>query len=300
MHMRNITILLGAALALAGCASNASTLDPASTDAPAPPTPMLVVARDYALTAPTSVQEGTYTVTLENRGTELHHVGFYRLAPGHTADELRASLEASRGGAPSWAIAYGGPNVATPPAPTSATFRLDPGEYALVCIIPSPDHVMHLAKGMMTTMTVTEIARDALAQDDDVVAPVPLPDADARITLRSFAFDLDRPLHGGTNEIRVVNDGPDIHEVVVFELMGGASTQDLIDAIEAGQGPPPARPVGGTTPLSPGREVHLSLDLTPGRYTLICFDTDGAPHGEMHVALGMMHEFTISAPEGDR
>lgn len=294
MHIQKHTLLLAAILAFAGClGASAPENETISANATPLPTPMRIVASDYAFEAPRNVEEGVYDITLENGGTELHHVGFYKIDATHTADDLRAALVAQRGGAPTWAVAYGGPNVATPGAPTSAIVRLDPGEYVLVCIIPSSDHEMHLAKGMTSILTVVPAAKDASDPDPSEGSPTGLPEADVQIELSDFRFDMSALPTTGSTTMRIVNNGPHVHELVAFELFGNATTMEFVEAIESGRGPPPGRPVGGIAPISPGREAVITLDLTPGRYTFVCFDNDGTSQGEPHLALGMIREFTV-------
>jgi hypothetical protein len=55
--------------------------------------------------------------------------------------------------------------------------------------------------------------------------------------------------------------------------------------------PAPYSLVTGTTFIDPGQRGRLDLDLAPGRYVALCFIA--APNGQAHVALGMVHPFTV-------
>jgi hypothetical protein len=59
-------------------------------------------------------------------------------------------------------------------------------------------------------------------------------------------------------------------------------------------GPPPVDFVNGSSPpIAPHRTEWLRENLTPGQYVLVCFVT--GPHGEPHVADGMVATFTAKA-----
>lgn len=282
-------ILLATLLAFAGClgAPAATVETPAPVEAEATPNVVRFFASDYAIRVPPVVEAGLADIRLESDGSEIHHAAIYRLSPGRTLDEFREAMIASRGVAPSWVTAYGGPNAAFPGAPTSALVKLDAGEYVVTCIIPSFDGHMHLEKGMMAAMTVIPSAGEA--------AKPPAPDV--TVTLRDFQFDVGGTFAEGKQNVRVVNGGTNTHEFVLFELFGNATTMQLVEFIHSGGEPgatPPGRPLGGVTPLSPGHDATIVLDLAPGRYTVVCFDADGTEHGEPHLAIGMIHEFAIA------
>lgn len=285
MNARFVTLALAGALLLAGCVSEEATSEIPAATTPAAPEKLHIVARDYALEAPERIGAGLVDVTLENQGTEIHHATFYRIPAGRTLAEFREAIIEGKGTTPSWAVAYGGPNVALPGAPASrALLRLDPGEYAIVCIIPSPDHVMHAAKGMVRGLSVV---------GEPNAAEPPAPTSTA--TLRDFGFDLDVPLKAGANVVHVKNVGQQPHEFVVFELFGNATTMEFLSKLDSG-GDMPGRPViGGTASLSPGEEVTTFLELTPGRYTIVCFDATGTEDYTPHFLHGMIQEFVLEA-----
>lgn len=281
MTARNVLPIL-AMLIVAGCVGGPA----AEVEAPAEPTPVHMHASDYKLEVPATIPAGLVEMTLTSSGSEIHHAMIYRLDPGYTIDDLRTALIAAKGAAPEWVTLYGGPNVALPGMPTKAIMQLDEGEYVAACVIPSYDHEMHLAKGMMTAFRVVA--------SDKPVAEAPEPDM--TVTLHEYGFHASPSWAVGEHVVRIVNEGTNEHELVLFELFGNTTTMELLQKID--QPPvdgeaPPGRPVAGLTSLSPGREATITVDLTPGRYTLVCFDADGTPHGEPHFLMGMIQEFTL-------
>ena len=65
---------------------------PATLAPPPPPGPRVVyvTATDYRLALPDTLPAGATTFRVVNRGRELHHVLFVRLAGGHSAADLAA------------------------------------------------------------------------------------------------------------------------------------------------------------------------------------------------------------------
>lgn len=250
--------------------------------APARPHQVTITAHDYAFDAPDTLPAGLTTITLRNRGHELHHVQLVRLEGGHTLPDFLGGLKAG-GPPPEWAHLVGGPNTPVPGADAAATLDLAPGRYALVCFIPSADGAPHVMKGMSRELTV--IAAD---HDDATRSPVP----SATMTLTDYAFALSRPLASGTTTLRVRNEARQPHEVLFLRLAPGKHVQDFASWVEHQAGPPPAAPIGGTSGIEHGGWNDLTLSLTPGHYALVCFLPDGGD-GKPHAAHGMMREFAV-------
>jgi hypothetical protein len=250
--------------------------------APAPaPQPVVAVATDFHLALPATLPAGPTTFELENRGREPHQLYLVHLEQGKTEADLVRAFQAG-GPLPAWAVDAGGPNAVDPGATsTPATVELVPGSYAALCVIPSPDGTPHVMKGMITMLTVTP-RRTAAAE----------PSADLTVKLVDYGYDLSAPLTRGAHEIRVVNDGKQSHELVLLRLHPGKSMQDLAAWAEKMSGPPPASFLGGVSPLSPGGHNEFAVELTPGRYALLCFLPD-ANDGKPHTLHGMAREIDV-------
>ena len=253
--------------------------------APAGARVMNVVARDFAFEAPDTVPAGLTAIRLTNLGPDLHHVYLMKIGEGKTQGDLIEALKASKGGAlPSWITPVGGPNTPRPGGGESnATIMLEAGEYQMMCVIPAPDGVPHVMKGMMKSLTVVPAAVP--------VAAAKAPKADVVLTLRDYAFDFSAPITAGVRTISVENAAAQPHEVFVARLAPGKTAAELLQWIEKPNGPPPAEPLGGTTDIVKGGRNLIQIDFTPGEYALICFspDKDGKPH----FAHGMMQQLTV-------
>lgn len=275
-------VLAQAACTVDGAADESRAARQAYAKAPAAaPNLVTVTTSEFAFAAPATIPAGLTTVRMVNEGKEMHHVQLVRLDEGHTLAEL-LQLAASEGEPiPAWATFVGGPNVHAPGAHSDATMELKPGEYALVCFIPSPDGVPHIAKGMVKPLTVVPASSQARATE-----------ADVRMTLTDYAFDMEPEITAGRRGINVVNAASQPHEVVVMRLAAGKTAQDVLAWMERMDGPPPAVPLGGTTLLSTGESNRIAADFTPGEYVLLCFVPD-VKDGKPHVAHGMVRQITV-------
>jgi len=182
-------------------------------------------------------------------------------------------------------VPMGGPNAPVPGGGiANATIDLEPGDYAIVCMVDVPDGVPHIAHGMMRPLTVTPA-------DPSVPAAV-LPTADVRITLFDYNFELSAPVTAGLRTFEVVGAPGQPHEVELVRLEPGKSAMDMLHWIESPDGPPPGTPLGGTAPAIAGKSVFFDALMEPGRYALICFLPD-AGDGKPHFMHGMIHEFDV-------
>ena len=258
--------------ALAGLAMQAgpsfSHLDSGSAEPPV----VRVVSREFTFEAPDRIPAGAVTFELLNEGAEPHHAWIVRLEDGHDLSEYMEAVHEGRGATPPWAVDMGGPMVMMEPgAISNATIELTPGRYALVCHVPSPDGIPHLAKGMAKEFIVEEPAGPTAA----------MPEADVTIDLVDYAFVFMQPLHAGSQRVLFTNSSPQTHELVLWRLDDGVHVDDLIAWVFNMEGPPPGLVVGGVSGIAPGVENLVELDLVPGRYAVTCFVPDlgdGAPH----------------------
>ena len=113
-----------------------------------------VHAKDFSFEAPDSIPSGWTTFHLINDGPNFHHIQLVRLDSGKTLQDLDAAMK-NPGPPPRWAVFVGGPNAPSPNSSVDATLNLQPGNYAMLCMVDIPGHVPHAAKGMVRPLTVT-------------------------------------------------------------------------------------------------------------------------------------------------
>lgn len=267
-------------LALAAAAG--STVPPRHA---APLPEVTVVTSEYAFTMPDTLAAGPTTFRVENRGHELHHVMLVRLERGKTAADLVSAMKAG-GAFPSWAVPVGGPNGVDPMGTSLATtVQLRPGHYAAICVIPSPDGVPHAMKGMARDLDVIPAKA--------VVSPASFDrHAGPTVTLVDYGFQPSAAIDARTRHLIVTNAGQQPHELELAKLAPGKTLRDLATWIERMDGPPPARFLGGVSPLAPGETNELDLALAPGHYLLLCLIPD-VKDGKPHLAHGMARELDV-------
>ena len=275
------TRLLPLALVALACAREPA---PAGTASAAAPQQVTITATDFGYQLPsTPIHAGLTTVSLVNTGKELHHIQFYRLTEGKTLDDFTTTMKAD-GPPPSWALPQGGPNAALPGAQSDVTLDLAPGQYVLICRIPSPDGVAHSAKGMVLGMEVV----------GDSTPVAALPPGDIQMSLVDYSFSMSQPITAGKHTFAVTNDATQPHEVVVVRLEPGTTMEPWSSWLMGGmKGPPPGTPFAGITDIPPGAVQNFTAEFTPGTYGLICFVPD-AGDGKPHVLHGMSVTFTVS------
>jgi uncharacterized cupredoxin-like copper-binding protein len=236
----------------------------------------------YTFDMPSTAHAGWTEFTLTNADDEEHHAQLLRLNEGVSFEELVDAF--ARGPAAGFELStpVGGTSLVAPGngSQANAIIDLQPGTYAVICLVPGPDGTPHVAHGMARELEVT-------GSKSNESSP---PAADVNVELLDYAFDL-RDEIDGESTLDVTNDGTELHELVIAQFSDGASIDDVVAAVHDGT-PPPITPVGGLQAIVPGASVRLQLHLPPGRYVAICFvpSSDGTPH----LSNGMIKELTIT------
>jgi hypothetical protein len=281
---------IAALFMLAGCAkpdaqpadTTAKTAAASTPAAAATPNMVSFTAKEFSFEGPDTIPAGLTMFHLTDAGQELHHVQLIKLEEGKTFADYEAAVKDMKGPPPTWMVPYGGVNPPPPGGTTMATQVMEPGNYAVVCFVESADHVPHLAKGMMRSLTVTPSSN-----------PTTEPNADVTLTLSDYTFALSKPLVAGKQMIKVENAASQPHEVVLVQLAPGKTIEDLGKWVFDMKGPPPGKPIGGIPAFIPGKRAFFEADLTPGDYGMICFVPD-AKDGKPHVQHGMTTQFKVS------
>ncbi len=125
-------------------------------------------------------------------------------------------------------------------------------------------------------------------------AAAPTPNV-VTITGREYAFDAPRQLPAGLTTFQFMTPGKEPHHGIMIRLEEGKTFEDLAEAIKK-PGPPPswAHLDGGMMIGDPEKGSNVTMNLTPGKYVLICFvpSTDGVPH----FAKGMLLPIEVTGP----
>ena len=104
---------------------------------------------------------------------------------------------------------------------------------------------------------------------------------------------MDGKLTAGKHTIKVLDNGPQEHEVEIVRLAPGKTMKDFGAWAVKKEGPPPASALGGVVGISKAAGAnYFDVDLTPGNYALLCFIPD-AKDGKAHIEHGMVKEFRV-------
>ena len=285
---RGILVLGAGLLAMTVAACNPAPRDAkaATSDesvAVVEPQQVTILAKNYLFIAPDTIEAGMTTIRLRNQGSEHHHVQLVRLQDGKTVDNLMAAIQQNPNAIPSFITLVGGPNSPQPGAEALGTLDLQPGNYVLLCLIPTAEGVPHLAKGMSRPITVVP------ARGPSAKAPV----ADLSLVLDDYKFELPSVPSAGKYTIKVENRAAQPHEIFVVRLNAGVSAEQLLQGMMSPKPEFKGEALGGTTVIQNGGVNYMTLDLTPGTYAFYCFVPD-AKDGKPHVAHGMMREITVN------
>lgn len=280
MHTKS---LLGLALVgLAACGG-----ERASDNAAAAPAPHEVrfTAKDFAFEGPDSIEGGMVTFVLTDESPTWHHLQLIRLPDGMSFQDFMQGMASVKPGSPPppWLVEAGGVNPPAPGKEARTTMLVEPGQYAVICVVDTPDHIPHVAKGMGKALTVT-------AESGPVA---PLPPSDMTLTLVDYAFSFSAPPTSGAHVIHVENKGSQAHEFALFRFLPGKTMDDLMSWAQTYDGPAPVTAVGGVPAFKPGMVADVDVTLTPGQYVALCFVPD-AKDGQPHLVHGMVLPFQVT------
>ena len=177
----------------------------------------------------------------------------------------------------------GGVGAIAPTGSAQVVLNLTAGEYVIICFLPDSDHVPHLAKGMIQTLTVEE-SMDATAKE---------PTPELTVSMKDYVFDFPETLPAGPRIIKVINNGPDPHEFNLLRLDTDKTVDDVKQYLADPDGPTPFLPVGGMNGLSVGSAGYIEMNFEPGTYVAICNIPTPKSEGHPHFILGMIKGFEV-------
>ena len=188
-----------------------------------------LVDTDYAFELAGQTIARLTLITLENKGTELHHARLMQLTAGQTSETFQSAMGQSPEAIFGLGRFVGGPSAAEPGGKTQVILNLGPGQYGALCFVENPDGMPHLANGMVLAFEV--------AAAGTPIATVE-PQATGTVVMRDFAFELPAQIAAGPQVWEVVNEGPQPHGIVLLKLAPGMTPEQLRGMLLA----PPASP----------------------------------------------------------
>jgi uncharacterized cupredoxin-like copper-binding protein len=128
------------------------------------------------------------------------------------------------------------------------------------------------------------------------------------VAATDYAFtDLPSQAEAGKTILSITNEGEDAHEMSLMRINDDVteSVEDLV-ALPEDEAMSKVTPVGGPFAV-PGEVGFSAVELTPGRYAVVCFIPQGTnaenmeevqmsegPGGTPHAMLGMIGEFEVA------
>jgi hypothetical protein len=251
-----------------------------------------LVVTDEGPEAPTEASAGRHLIVLENHGSPdgpaaLSDVNLLRLPEGVTLDDLNALLASSAGTVPDWfhQIDSAGGFYVAAGGTGYAVLDLEAGEWYIGIGDSNP----------YSLLTVT---------DAPIASPIPAidPPADLEIEMVEFELGLPATLPAGQQVWHATNAGSQQHEMVLVRTPVEMTVESVITVLTLPEGEPV--PAGlpdpstieflteGLKTMSPGREIWIELDLSPGNYAAYCGSPD-IERGQPHALIGEAHVFTV-------
>ncbi|HEV2671862.1 MAG TPA: hypothetical protein VGU74_12275, partial [Gemmatimonadales bacterium] len=124
------------------------------------------------------------------------------------------------------------------------------------------------------------------------------------ITATDYAFAAADTIPAGLTTVRMVNQGHEVHQAVLYSAPGKTFAE--LEAVAAPQGPVPEwwhaflaiQPTfpGGAGEVVPGDTSVITVNLTPGNYVIACFIP--SPDGKWHVQKGMHRRLVVAPAAG--
>ena len=293
MKTRIIAAPLALAALLAGasaCAGTAQAGNPQHPAAGYQANKLAITTKGMGYTIKGSPRPGNIDITFDNPDSAAHEAQIVKLKDGKTIQDVLRDMqqggeEAAAGdiagnpeemnyGTP--ALLYGGERAEV------VSDRMEPGTYGVVCFLPGPDGMPHVAMGMAAQFTVRGKETDRTPKSDGTVEL-----GDHGITV---------PDGFGSGTYKVTNTGTTPHSFSVARLDG--SLDDLFGYIggQFAQNKPidggPGSLVGGVATLNPGQSAYLVVDLEPGHYGYVS-TVQGQDPSDTDYARGLHGVFTI-------
>jgi hypothetical protein len=241
----------------------------------------------FAVNTHGRVPAGLVRFRLANHGTMDHQALLFKLHPGVTVARFLQALQSNFDAALALVDLSGGADTVAAGHSQVTWEALQGGNYVLLCLVSGADGVPHVAKGMLTTLTVTGHLSPA-----QLAALRPAGHVDGTITAHDMTYTLPRVVDGDGLYRFTDTDTKDAHELSIIRIGARTTAADIVKAIRTG-GALQATSAGGFGAVIPGGGGWLRLNLPPGKYAALCFVPDDAAPHLPHAAMGMVVTFTV-------
>lgn len=217
------------------------------------PPQIVITTRDFSFESPVEAVGGLVRVTVDNEGTQPHQVELVRARDGASSSDIIAAVQRMDAAALDAMVTYhGGPNEVPPGERRTTITDLEPGRYVILCFVAAPDGQLHVHKGMVGVIDIT---------DPEAPSDWTPPTTELEVELDDYRFAVSGDPTAGTHLVHIRNIGTEPHE---FRVMGS----------------------GGSSTISPGAETWVELVVEPATYQVFCY-VPSPERGALHSQLGM-------------
>ena len=143
------------------------------------------------------------------------------------------------------------------------------------------------------TVAALLIALFLSACRDRTVAATAAPPREVVIQAADYSFRAPDTIPAGPTRIRFLNEGHELHHVQLVRLDANHTVADLVEQAAKGNLTPAwATYLGGPNVPRPGGPGEVAVELTPGKYALVCLisSKDHVPH----MVKGMARELPVT------
>jgi hypothetical protein len=253
-----VVALVALAALLATSCSSGEADAPQAKAQPQPPRQIHITATDKSYEMPGELESEPVSLTLQNKGGQVHRAYFARLNQGVTEKDVRSALSKSPDALFSMVTLAG------------SMPEIEPGARSQIGMLFPEGHYLVIDPEVEGPPPVSFFAVSA-ASGPEVIEPV----ADYSIAAGDFYFKISDPSPGEAT-VEIANVGKQSHEVGIGRKRVKGQDAEVATVFAP----------------APGGKMWIKLTLNPGDYTLLCFLPDPKT-GKSHVELGMKQNFTV-------
>ena len=248
-------------------------------DGPPPPS-VTVAAGPGSFTIGGSFRPGVNRITFNNAGERPRNAQLVRLDQGHTPQQLFDAIAANTRW-PEWATYIGGPGLTEPGRSMSYEVDLEVAQYVMLSMPPGNGGALRVEPAIVQAFQVAGEQTGAAATRPTIT-----------VTARRAELDAPSKHTTGDFRLRLVNEDDTPHDVSVFALNPGATTDDLVAYLDGRTREAPGVFAGGVQAVEPGESGLAVLFLTAGEYALVSLfpEPDGITPG---FQVGLVSKLTV-------
>ena len=129
----------------------------------------------------------------------------------------------------------------------------------------------------------------------EAAPPAAVAPPQVHVTATDYAFQAPDTLPAGLTSFHLMNDGKEVHHLVLLRLGEGQTIADLQKMDPKAPMPANLVLIGGPNPATPQGVAEATVNLKPGKYAMFCLIP--GPDGQPHLMKGMIRELTVTAAQ---